>query len=164
MSVFPDVDLTVLPKTLEAEVPEEYLDAMGHVNVVWYTHYFSEGMLGFFDYFGISDEDLSDRKIGRFALETHIRYFREVHLGDKIQIYSRFIARNEKRFHALNFMWNSTTSELSAMFEMVGMCIDMEKRRPAPIPEDLAVAIDQVIAEHGKLDWDPPLCGVMGPR
>ena len=47
MSVFPDVDGAILPKTLEAVVPEECLDAMGHVNVAWYTHYFSEAMFGF---------------------------------------------------------------------------------------------------------------------
>ena len=164
MSVFPDVDITVLPKTLEAVVPEEYLDAMGHVNVAWYTHYFSEAMFGFFDYLGFSMEDIDNRKMGRFALETHMRYFREVRLGNKIQIYSRFIARNEKRFHALNFMWNSSTEELASTYELVGMSVDMEKRRPAPIPDDLGAAIDKVIAEHQQLDWEPPLCGVMGPR
>lgn len=164
MSVFPDVDLKELPKSLEAEIPEDYMDVMGHMNVAWYTYYFSESMFGLFDYLGFSVDDVENTKFGRFALETHMRYFREVHLGNKIEIYCRFIARNEKRFHALCFMWNSTEAELSATYEIVGMSIDLQKRRPAPIPGDLGAAIDAVIAEHKKLDWEPPLCGVMGPR
>ena len=43
MADYPDVDLTELPKTLEAEVPENYMDVMGHMNVGWYSHFFSEG-------------------------------------------------------------------------------------------------------------------------
>ena len=80
MSVFPDVDLTKLPKTLEAEVPKKYMDVMGHMNVAWYTYYFSESMFGFFDYLGFSVDDVENSQFGRFALETHMRYFREVRL------------------------------------------------------------------------------------
>ena len=164
MSVFPDVDLTELPKKFEAQVPEDYIDVMGHMNVAWYIHYFSQAMLGLYNQLGSSETDINNRQIGRFALESHIRYFREVRLGHQIEVYSRFIARNEKRYHVMDFMWNKSRNEISASLELVGMSIDLRDRRPASIPEDMAVQIDGMIAEHKKLDWEPPLCGVMGPR
>ncbi|MCZ6673985.1 MAG: acyl-CoA thioesterase, partial [Verrucomicrobia bacterium] len=84
MSEFPEVDLTVLPQTYEQIIPESYLDEMGHVNVAWYSHLFSEGIKGLFGKMGAGVSIVKERAIGGFALESHIRYFKEVHLGDRI--------------------------------------------------------------------------------
>ena len=35
------MDLTALPITHRAVIPDDYLDEMGHMNVMWYTHLFS---------------------------------------------------------------------------------------------------------------------------
>ena len=164
MPVFPDVDLTKLPKTHEAEVPEEYIDVMGHMNVAWYTYFFSEGMLGLFGHLGLEVDKLGERQAGSFALENHVRYFREVRLGHQIEVFSRLIARNEKRFHIINFMWNKSQKKISATSEIVSTSIDLRERRPTPIPDDVGVAMDVMIAANSQLDWEAPVCGVMGPR
>ena len=164
MASFHDVDLTQLPKTFEAKVPEEYRDVMGHMNIGWFTHYNSDAMIGLFTLLGYGVEDIKERQLGRFALETHMRYLREVRIGDEVEIYSRFIARNEKRFHVINFLYNKTTAELASTYEIVGMSVDLRLRKSAPLPADLIPEIDKIIAAHQQLDWDPPLCGVMGPR
>jgi len=164
MADYPDVDLTELPKTLEAEVPENYMDVMGHMNVGWYSHFFSEAMLGLYTQLGFGVDDINDRQMGRFALETHIRYLREVRVGHKVEVFSRFIARNEKRFHVINFLWNKTLEGISATYEVVGTSVDLRLRNPAPFPSELMVKMDKMISAHKQLDWDPPLCGVMGPR
>ncbi len=39
--------------------------------------------------------------------------------------------------------------------------MDMNTRRMAPYPEPIAEKLDEVIAQHQALDWDPPVCGVM---
>jgi len=39
------MDLSSLPVLHRADIPETYLDEMGHMNVMWYTHLFSEGAL-----------------------------------------------------------------------------------------------------------------------
>ena len=41
-------DVRQLPVTHRQTIPEEYLDVMGHMNVMWYTHLFGEGMGGCF--------------------------------------------------------------------------------------------------------------------
>lgn len=164
MAEFPNVDLTELPKTLEAEVPESYMDVMGHMNVGWYSHFFSEAMLGLYSQLGFGVNEIDDRQLGRFAMETHIRYLQEVRIGHQIEVYSRFIARNEKRFHVMNFMWNKTEKRISTTYEVVGTSVDLRLRKPAPFPTELGIEIDKIITQHKELDWEPPLCGVMGPR
>ena len=42
------MDLNPLPVTYRAFIPEAYLDEMGHMNVMWYTHLFSQAMGGIF--------------------------------------------------------------------------------------------------------------------
>jgi len=37
----------------------------------------------------------------------------------------------------------------------------MEARCTAPWPADIAARIDHAVAEHRKLDWPAPVCGVM---
>lgn len=42
------LELRQLPLTHQATIPEDYLDSMGHMNVMWYTHLFAHAMLGIF--------------------------------------------------------------------------------------------------------------------
>ena len=164
MSEFPDVDLRELPKTFEGSILKSYIDVMGHMNVAWYTHFFSEAVLGLYLHMGFEPEDVTERRLGSFALESHVRYFKEVRLGQQIEVYSRPIARNEKRVHIMSFMWNKSRKEISASFEVVSMSMDMDKRKPTPFPTDVGIQIDAMIAVHKRLDWEPPLCGAMGVR
>ena len=164
MSEFPDVDLTELPKTVEGQVLESYIDVMGHMNVAWYTHFFSQSMFGLYHHMGFELDNVAGSSTGSFALETHVRYFREVRLGEQVEIYSRFIARNEKRVHVMNFMWNKSRKQISASFEVVSMSMDMAERKPTPFTVDVGIQMDSMVAAHKKLDWEAPLCGVMGVR
>ena len=35
-----------LPITLQTVIPEDYIDVMGHMNVMWYTHLFGKATGG----------------------------------------------------------------------------------------------------------------------
>ncbi len=164
MPEFPDVELEALPKTLEAKVPKEYIDVMGHMNVAWYTHYFSESMLGLYRHLGFDLDELKERHWGSFALETHIRYFREIRAGHRIDVFTRLISRNQKRVHVISFIKNRDLNEVSASHEVVAICVDLRERKPALIPEAMGAEMDAMIACDRLLDWNPPLCGVMGVR
>ena len=157
------MDFSKLPVTFEASIPEEYLDDMGHMNVMWYTHLFDKGVYGAFELIGLNLEYMRANHSGGFALESHIRYLREVRMGDKVTIYSRFIARTQRRFHLMNFMQNDSNDDVAATFEVVGAHIDMSIRRMSSFPTIVADKLDHLITEHSSLDWDAPLCGVMKP-
>lgn len=154
-------DVKQLPMTHRQSIPEDYLDAMGHMNVMWYTHVFGEGMGGVFQIIGLDWNSLQDPPRGSFALETHVRYLSEVRVQQAVEIHTRVIERSQKRFHLMHFMTNCDKRDVSATSEAVVGYIDMNSRRMAPLPDDVAARIDHLIAEHARLAWGAPTCGVM---
>jgi acyl-CoA thioester hydrolase len=156
-------DVKQLPMTHRATIPEEYLDEMGHMNVMWYTHLFSMAMGGMFQSIGLSWDDLEAIHGGTFALESHIRYLSEVRVGQTVEIHSRLIGRSEKRFHAILFMTNQDKGDVSATFEFIGAYVDLRARRMAAIPDQATALIDQLASQNDALTWEAPVCGVMKP-
>lgn len=156
------MDFSSLPVTHQKKIPMNYLDFLGHMNVMYYTHLFDQGTFNFYEEFGFGAEYHTKSGFGSFALERHTRYLAEVHVGEMVKIYSRFIGRGEKVFHFFHFMVNEDTEKLAATTELIGIHIDMKTRRSSPLPENIAAKFDAVIAKHKALDWEAPLCGVMG--
>jgi acyl-CoA thioester hydrolase len=150
-----------LPLTHQQEIPPEYLDEMNHMNVMWYTHLFDRGIYSTFDLMGIDDQFMEDHQSGSFALESHIRYLSEIRVGHQASVYTRIVAVTAKRFQLMHFMVNETKQDLAATFEVVVAYIDMQTRRMAVIPDDLAERIAQLASEHEALPWPSPLSGIM---
>lgn len=150
-----------LPQTHEEVIPEDYLDVMGHMNVMWYTHLFSMSMAGIFRLVGLSPEYMQEHHAGMFALESHIRYLSEVRAGHRVTVHSRFLDRSAKRMHLIHYLLNHDKQDVAASFEMVTTHIDMRVRRSSPFPEPIAATLDGLIAEHTRIDWAPALCGAI---
>lgn len=160
--VFPGInEINQLPLTHSETIPEHYRDVMNHVNVMWYTHLFDNGIYELFRQIGLGEEYRAANHSGSFALETHVRHLAEVLIGDTVQVRTRLIARTEKRFQAMNFLTNGDV--LSATFEVVGCYIDMRTRRMAAFPLEITDKLDVLLARHQQLAWEAPLCGVMAP-
>ncbi len=159
----PPLNLEPLPITLRREIPESYRDEMGHMNVMWYTHLFSEAFGGFADLFGFGEAYFRENHTGSFALETHVRYLSEVHIGRHITVRSRAVGRSAKRIHFMHFMTIDETGALAATQEHVGAHIDMRTRRMSPMPESITERFDRLVAEQNQVGGDPPVCGVMRP-
>ena len=153
-------DVQQLPQTFAATIPEEYLDAMGHMNVMWYTYLFSQGMQGLFELIGMGPKYIAETNNGSFALEKHIRYLAEVRVGQKVQVHSRLVERGEKRFRVFNFLINETRGRLSATSETVGTHVDLGLRRSAVIPDSIKANMDRLINEQNKLTWKVPVSGI----
>ena len=158
------MDFSTLPITHQHTIPEEYIDVMGHMNVTWYTHMFDEAVYELWGLFGIGMEYHKNSNMGSFALEMHIRYLAEARLGDSITIRSRALGYSPKTFHFMHFMIRDHDGILAATAELVGVHIDIQTRRSAPFPEESLLKLDDLVKEHQKLDWDAPVCGVMGVR
>ena len=79
-------ELNVLPITHRAAIPESYLDEMGHMNVMWYTHLFSLASGGLFELVGLNRAYFEANQAGCFALATHVRYLAEVRVGQPVRI------------------------------------------------------------------------------
>ncbi len=155
-------DLTTLPITCQKTIPEEYIDIMGHMNVTWYIYLFDQATRTFFRSFGFGEPYVERTGMGSFALEQHIRYLGEVRLGDQVTLRTRALGRSEKTLHFIHFMLRDRDGSLAATSELVGAHADLTLRRIAPFPLEVVQALDRVLAEHARLPWQAPVCGVMG--
>jgi acyl-CoA thioester hydrolase len=157
------MDLSPLPITHRAVIPQTYLDEMGHMNVMWYTHLFSMGAWGLFQMVGLDRRYFETNQAGSFALEQHFRYLKEVRVGQEVVIRSRVLGRTAKRWHLIHFMAHGDSSDIAATSECVHAHIDMRIRRSAPMPAQICDAIDRLLAEHQRLPWEAPRCGTLSP-
>jgi acyl-CoA thioester hydrolase len=157
------LELQSLSVTHRAEIPESYIDVMGHMNIMWYTHLFAHGMGGLFKLIGMDRDYFVSNQAGCFALQQFVCYLAEIRVGEQVTLRTRLLGRSAKRMHLMHFIVKDGGDVLASTAEILAAHVDMRTRRTAPFPESLAQAIDQVIAQHAALGWEPPVCGVMRP-
>ncbi len=153
--------LALEPTCLSMTVPETYRDANGHMNVRWYAAIFDEAGDSLHERFGLTPRFHEVHRTGTMDLENHLNYLHEVLAGDHLTIFARLIGSSAKRIHYLMFMVNQTRGNLSSIFECVNSFIDLEQRKTAVFPPEIAVKIQAEIAAKDALDWEPPVCGAM---
>jgi acyl-CoA thioester hydrolase len=157
-------ETTSLFVSFQIVIPEKYIDIMGHMNVMYYIHIFDKATRSFFGSFGLSEDYVRATNMGSFALEQHIRYLNEVRLGQQITVYTRALGRSSKTIHFMHFMVRDEDGVLAATSELVGAHANLDERRAAAFPPAFAAGIDQHLAQHSQLNWEAPVCGVMGVR
>ena len=62
------------------------------------------------------------------------------------------------------YLLNDSQQQLSFVMEEIFLHIDMETRRTAPWPDDVAAGLDERIAKDSKLPWEPDVSGSMRLR
>lgn len=154
-------DLEKLPVYHRQTIPEDYLDAMGHMNVRWYMALFDAASWQFFAAHGIDEAFIRNRKLGGFALKHHIQYLAEVQPGQQVAVRTRLLGRSSKRIHLMHFLVNETLNKLAATLESLGTHADIKLRRSAEMPRDIAALMDATLEKHGRLHWEAPVCGVI---
>jgi len=157
------LDIKQLPQTHQATIPEDYLDSMGHMNVMWYTHLFAHAMGGIFKRIGMDRDYFVNSQSGSFALKQYVNYLKEVRFGEEISIHTRMLGRSEKRIHLMHFMIKDQSDCIASTSEVLLTHIDMRIRRSSPFPPEIAESIDRLLAEHLSLNWSAPLAGPIQP-
>ena len=122
-------DVRLLPLTHQATIPEDYLDSMGHMNVMWYTHLFAHAMGGIFKRIGMDRDYFVSNQAGSFALKQYVDYLIEVRFGEQISIHTRLLGRSSKRIHLIHFMIKARVDSLASTSEVLLTHIDMRIRR-----------------------------------
>ncbi len=150
-----------LPCLSQQTITPEFLDVMGHMNIRYYLSLFDDSAWDFFASFGMDRAYYESKTGGSFALQQFIQYLAEVHVDETVAIHGRLIDRSAKRIHFMLFMVNVTTGKLAATVETLGSHADLQLRRTSPFPKHIAAQIDEMIAAHNQLDWQPPLSGVI---
>lgn len=130
----PDTGLPISPPMA---VRPEMIDYNGHVNVAFYVKLFDEALDVLFSRIGLSESYVKTRNMSFFALEAHVRYLREVQLGDPVQVRVRILDVDAKRIHYWMELVHAQERWLSATMESISIHIDMATRKPTPFPDDI---------------------------
>lgn len=135
--------------TTVMQIEPQWIDYNGHLNMAYYNVLFDRGIDQMWLELGIGPEYMKQRHSSTFTAEAHVRYVREVHLGDPVQVSVYLIAADEKRIHTFEELRHATEGWISATSENMTLHVDMSARKTAPFPPDIAARIREVAAAHG---------------
>jgi acyl-CoA thioester hydrolase len=91
---------------------------------------------------------MKERGGSTFTAECHVRYLREIHLGDPVQVSVWLLEADDKRLHTFQELRHATEGWLSATSENMSLHIDMGSRKVAAFPPDISERISAVVKAH----------------
>ncbi|MBI5129566.1 MAG: thioesterase family protein [Rhodopseudomonas palustris] len=130
------------------QIEPAWIDYNGHLNMAYYNVLFDRAIDQMWLELGIGPDYLKTRGGSTFTAECHVRYLREVHLGDPVEVHVYLIAADEKRIHTFEELRHAEEGWLSATSENMSMHVDMSSRKVAPFPADIRARVDRIVDAH----------------
>jgi acyl-CoA thioester hydrolase len=129
-------------------IEPQWIDYNGHLNMAYYNVMFDRAIDELWLVLGIGPSYKKTRNGSTFTAECHVRYLREIHLGDPVQVSVYLFAADDKRLHTFEELRHASEGWLSATSENMTLHIDMGLRKTAPFPSDVRATIDAVASAH----------------
>ena len=132
-----DINLLDALPGYRTEVKAEWIDTNQHMAVPYYHVVMNEAAWYASECwdFGVAYRVRTQKT--SFILEMHLRYLRELALGDPLIATVRIAGLDDKRMHIYYEIWNDRESYLAATGEALGISIDMRTRRVTPFEPEL---------------------------
>ncbi|MGA0530716.1 thioesterase family protein [Hansschlegelia sp. KR7-227] len=133
-----------------------FLDYNGHVNMAYHVVLADEALDIAFTPFKGGAGYVERRGMTTFAGEMHVRYLREIAMGDVIRGRVLMVSSDAKRaVWAIELVRGD--GEVATTVEGVSLSVSIETRRVAPWPDDvrarICAAVERDSAAVGRLDW-----------
>lgn len=156
---YPDIEaIRELPVLTSQVIPARWEDQNGHINVSFYMGLYNESGWPMFGLIGVDEGYFRQRRMGFVDLANHITYLNELHVGERVTAYGRFFGHDSKRMHGMVLTVNDDTNKLASTIEFLAISMDLEQRRVAPVPDDIAARLAVVTKAHEALGWTVPTC------
>jgi acyl-CoA thioester hydrolase len=110
-------------------------DVQGHLNQSVYINYAEHARWSLLQAAGITQAGLIARGVGPVALETTIRYKRELLAGDEVDVTCAFEWGGGKTFRIEQIV-RKTDGTVAAELTAVGGLLDLKERRMVKDPQD----------------------------
>ena len=133
------------------QIEPQWIDYNGHLNMAYYNVMFDRAVDELWLKIGIGPGYMKERNGSTFTAECHVRYLREIHLGDPVQVSILLVAADEKRLHTFKELRHATEGWLSATSENMTIHIDMAARKTAPFPPDIRARIAALAHAHSAI-------------
>lgn len=156
--------VTELPAQIDHDVPPEFIDENGHMNIGRYLELGGAALWRrCHTDLGMGVKHLRERGLSTFTAEHHLTYLSEMLEGERVSVHVRLIERTDKALHAVSLIVNQSQQRLACVVEAMLIHIDMGPRRPTPFPSDVVELLD-IALKTDNLAWPAPLSGSMGVR
>lgn len=130
------------------QIEPQWIDYNGHLNMAYYNVMFDRAIDQLWAELGIGPTYMKERGGSTFTAECHVRYLREIHLGDPVQVFVWLLEADDKRLHTFEEMRHASEGWLSATSENMSLHMDMKARRVAPFPADIGERIAAATKAH----------------
>jgi acyl-CoA thioester hydrolase len=144
----------------EARVLPQWIDSNNHMNLAYYVLVFDLAGDVLFDHLDLGMPFRERTGYSSFVGETHIRYEREVKLGDRLCVFSHVLAADAKRLYVFHEMFHADEGFRAATQEVMHLHVSLATRRVTALPDDKLAAMRRVVARRG----DAPLPPEAGRR
>ncbi len=132
------------------EVEEGWIDYNGHMNMGYYTVLIDRCVTEAFIEIGFGPDYLAARGLTTYAAELHIRYLREVKLGDRLRGSFQILDHDDKSFHFFQELLHED-GWCAATGESLTLHVDISGPRVAPMPADIAARVAEIARAHAAL-------------
>jgi acyl-CoA thioester hydrolase len=130
------------------QIEPQWIDYNGHLNMAYYNVMMDRAIDELWLQLGIGPTYMKERHGSTFTAECHVRYLREIHLGDPAQVTVYLLDADEKRIHTFEELRHATEGWISATSENITLHIDMAARKVAPFPPDIRARIAEIANVH----------------
>jgi acyl-CoA thioesterase FadM len=124
-----------------------WIDYNGHMTEASYLTVFGNASDALFRYVGIDEQY---RASGRsfYTVETHINYYREVGLGERLEVATQLLALDNKRLHLFHTMTRAGAGDVLATTEQMLVHVDMKASHASAIAPEVYVALEDIMTVH----------------
>jgi acyl-CoA thioester hydrolase len=130
------------------QIEPQWIDYNGHLNMAYYNVMMDRAIDEMWLQLGIGPAYKKERNGSTFTAECHVRYVREIHQGDPVQVTVYLLGADEKRIHTFEELRHATEGWISATSENITLHIDMNARKVAPFPPDIRARIADIADIH----------------
>ncbi|WP_135501512.1 thioesterase family protein [Roseovarius aestuariivivens] len=127
------------------EVEQGWIDYNGHMNMGYYTVLFDRCADEAYEAMGFGPAYIEATGFTTYTAEFHIRYLRELKLGDQVRCSFRMVDFDEKRFHFFQEMIHAD-GWVAATGESLALHVDTRGPKVAPMPEARVKAVEAMYA------------------
>jgi acyl-CoA thioesterase FadM len=113
------------------------IDVFGQSAFPFYIHRFSGGGIQLFAAFGMTPAYMRDERRGMSTFEFQLGFHRALRAGEPVHVKTGLLHVGSSSIRILHRMFNGRTGGLVATLDQFGVHLDVDGRRPTPLPDAL---------------------------
>jgi acyl-CoA thioester hydrolase len=132
-------------------VEDAWIDYNGHLNMAYYNVLFDRAVDEAFTLLGCGPDYVKAHHHSTFTAEVHVRYLRELRAGDSVRVTFQLLEYDAKRMHYFEQLFHATEGWVSATSENMSLHVDMNAKKAAAFPAEIARCLARMKAAHAML-------------